>query len=109
MEELLHMAVLIDKNRNSNNGTKIVNQISTLKVLMNGLEDLIETEKNASKMREDKIYLLRGQLLATSSNQWINKYSTLHKIHQDMEKSNTIAIPKIQLCALGILSSKMNL
>ena len=39
--------------------------MSALKVKINVLKELIETEKIASKMREDKMSLLREQILAS--------------------------------------------
>ena len=63
------MAVLIDKNGKSENWNIIMDTMSRLKVETNVLKELIKTDKSASKMREDKMSLLREQLLATASNE----------------------------------------
>ena len=107
MEESLNMVDLIDKNKNSKNYNSIMDEMSTLKVEMNVFKDLIETKKSASKMKEDKMPLLRQQLLATTSNEWSPNCSTLRTAHQDKKKINLITIQNIQLCALHILRSKV--
>ena len=52
------MAVLIEKNGSSKNFNIIMDQMYVLKVKMDALNELIETETSASKMWENKISLV---------------------------------------------------
>ena len=59
------MAVLIHKNGKSNNCNSIMDQMSELKLKMNILQGLIEADKSTSKTRDDKLSLLREQMLVS--------------------------------------------
>ena len=48
----------------------IMDQMFALKVKMDALNELIETEKSTSKARQDNTSLLKEQLLATASTKW---------------------------------------
>ena len=53
------MVVLIDQNGDIYNCNRIMDQMSKLKFNMDVLQEWIETEKSASNMREDRMFLLR--------------------------------------------------
>ena len=72
----------------------IMDQMSVLKVKIDVLNELIETEKSASKMVEDKISLIREQLLATTSNKWSQKYAASRTAHQEIRKANSTTVQK---------------
>ena len=73
-----------------------MDQWSALKVNMDVLTELIETEKNVVilKMVEDEIHLLGEQLLATASKKWIKTYSALGIAHKKTKRINFKATQK---------------
>ena len=64
----------------------IIEQMSVLKVKMDVLQELIETEESTSKMAEDHILLMGEALLATASSRWSQKYPALRTVHQEIKK-----------------------
>ena len=81
-----------------------MDQMSALKVNMNVLKELTETEKIALKMREDTISLLTEQLLAIASNKRSKQYSALRTAHQDIKKTNSTTIPKYTAMSIAYIA-----
>ena len=86
--------------------------MSTLKVKINVLEELIETEKSASNMREDKMSFLRGSNAGVKDEGGQHVSSerrtagSLNIAHQDLPKTKSTMIQRYKTICIQYVAFK---
>ena len=80
------MAVLIDKDGKSKNYKSIMDEMPALKIKMDVLNELIETEKSGSKMWEDRVSPARDIALTITSTEVSKKHPAMDISHQDIKR-----------------------